>query len=210
MRTKKHPQIRSVAAKMAVLCAFLFCLFKSDCLGSAPPPVIDVQPLSQTVPKGGSVTFSVSASSGTTMSYQWYFGGSTISGATSSSYTISSVPYSKAGSYYVTVINAGGSVKSSTATLTVTNTPPVARNDGYTAYQNVTLTINISSGVLTNDTDANGDALTAVLVTDVGHGSLRLKVGGDFTYTPATDYYGNDSFTYMANDGHTNSVAATV
>ena len=81
-------------------------------------PTITVQPKSQTVNVGSSVTFSVTAT-GTGLSYQWYKGSSKINGATSASYTISSVKTSDAGSYSVTVSNSAGGVSSSVATLTV-------------------------------------------------------------------------------------------
>ena len=65
-------------------------------------------------------------------------------------------------------------------------------------------------GVLANDTDANGDPLTAVLNTNVTHGSLALNANGGFTYTPTAGYSGPDSFTYHANDGTANSNIVTV
>jgi hypothetical protein len=82
-------------------------------------PSITTQPKSQTVNEGSSVTFSVVATGTTPLTYQWKKNGSNISGATKSSYTISSTKTSDAGSYTVTVSNSAGSVTSSAATLTV-------------------------------------------------------------------------------------------
>ena len=82
-------------------------------------PTITTQPKSQTVNEGGSVTFSVTATGTATLKYQWKKNGTAISGATSSTYKISSVKSSDAGSYTVTVSNSAGSVTSSAATLTV-------------------------------------------------------------------------------------------
>src|SRR5690606_29372129 len=65
-------------------------------------------------------------------------------------------------------------------------------------------------GVLANDTDADGDALTAVLVTGPTNGSLTLNEDGSFTYTPNEDFHGTDSFTYQASDGGQVSAEATV
>ena len=65
-------------------------------------------------------------------------------------------------------------------------------------------------GVLTNDTDADSNPLTAVLVTNVTHGALALDANGGFTYTPTAGYSGPDSFTYKANDGTANSNTVTV
>ena len=86
---------------------------------NAVKPTITTQPKSQTVNEGSSVTFSVVATGTAPLSYQWKKNGSNISGATSSSYTISKAKTDDAGSYTVTVSNDAGSVTSSTATLTV-------------------------------------------------------------------------------------------
>jgi VCBS repeat-containing protein len=104
--------------------------------------------------------------------------------------------------------------QSNTATVTINvtaaNTAPVAANDSYTTNQDTKLTVNSANGVLSNDTDANGDSLTAALVGNVSHGTLSLSANGSFTYTPASNYSGPDSFTYRANDGSLNSNTATV
>src|SRR5262249_31161410 len=61
-----------------------------------------------------------------------------------------------------------------------------------------------------NDTDADGDSLTAVLVSTATNGTLTLSANGSFAYTPANNFTGSDSFTYKANDGLANSGVATV
>ena len=66
------------------------------------------------------------------------------------------------------------------------------------------------SSVLANDTDPNGYTLTAVQETNVQHGTLTLNSNGTFAYTPTPGYYGSDSFTYEAYDGHLYSTPATV
>src|SRR5207247_7921073 len=59
--------------------------------------------------------------------------------------------------------------------------------------------------------DVDGDPLTAILVSSPAHGTLSLNNDGGFTYTPALNYNGPDSFTYKANDGQADSpTAATV
>ena len=64
--------------------------------------------------------------------------------------------------------------------------------------------------MLGNDTDADSDPLTAVLVSNVTHGTLSLAANGGFTYTPTGGYNGPDSFTYKANDGTADSNTVTV
>jgi VCBS repeat-containing protein len=67
-------------------------------------------------------------------------------------------------------------------------------------------TLNIApSGVLTNDTDVEGDGLTAVLDTNVTSGTLTFNSDGSLTYVPDANFCGTDSFTYHANDGSANS-----
>ena len=51
---------------------------------------------------------------------------------------------------------------------------------------------------------------TAVLVDDVSHGTLTLNADGSFDYTPAADWFGEDTFTYKADDGTALSNLATV
>jgi hypothetical protein len=89
-----------------------------------PPPVITVQPVGVSAPKGSSATFSVVAVSGTTMSYKWYRDGVGVGGATSSTLTINNVNSGLAGNYQVQVSNASGSVTSSNAALVVQEPPP--------------------------------------------------------------------------------------
>jgi hypothetical protein len=93
-------------------------------------------------------------------------------------------------------------------TITPVNDAPVAHSDQFLAQQNTTLTID-SPGVLKNDTDIDSTSLTAILVSQATHGTVVLKDGGGFTYTPAADYTGPDSFTYKASDGQATSEAAT-
>ena len=89
------------------------------------PPVITTQPASQTVVQGTQVTFCVTATGTAPLTYQWKFNGTGISGATSSSYIITSAQTANAGSYSVVVANIAGSVTSSSATLTVTVPPSI-------------------------------------------------------------------------------------
>ena len=106
-----------------------------------------------------------------------------------------------------------GTDLSNVATVTITVNPvndaPTAVDDSYTLLSNTTLTIN-APGVLGNDTDPEGDPLTAVVATNPMNGTLTLNPDGSFTYTPNAGFFGSDSFTYQANDGAADSNAATV
>jgi hypothetical protein len=96
-----------------------------------------------------------------------------------------------------------------TVTITVTNDAPVAVDQMFLGNFDQPLTIT-APGALSNNTDPNGDPLTAVLVTTVTHGTLVLNADGSFTYTPNAGYVGPDTFTYQASDGDLLSNVATV
>ena len=69
----------------------------------------------------------------------------------------------------------------------------------------------VSGNVLTNDTDVDaGTTLTATLVASAANGTVTLASDGSFTYTPAANFNGTDSFTYTASDGTAVSSVATV
>ena len=84
----------------------------------------------------------------------------------------------------------------------------VANNDSYNAAKNTALHV-AAPGVLANDSGGSG-SLTALLVSNPSNGSLTLTNNGGFTYTPANNFTGVDSFTYEATDGQTTSSVATV
>jgi uncharacterized repeat protein (TIGR01451 family) len=95
------------------------------------------------------------------------------------------------------------------AELSVLNAAPVAVNDGYQTTTDNPLTV-AAPGVLANDTDANGDTLTAVRDTEPLTGTLTLNADGSFVYTPAPGIEGVVTFTYHASDGTADSNVATV
>ncbi|RLE39908.1 hypothetical protein DRZ77_03375, partial [Candidatus Woesearchaeota archaeon] len=112
-----------------------------------------------------------------------------------------------------TYVANDGSLNSNVATVYITilpvNDTPIANDDSYATDEDNTLTVN-APGVLGNDYDADGDALTAELVSNPSHGSLSFNSNGSFTYIPDVNYYGTDSFTYKAYDGFAYSNIATV
>ena len=85
----------------------------------------------------------------------------------------------------------------------------MAADNSYSTNEDNALTVT-APGVLGNDTDADGNPLTASVVAGPANGSLTLNADGSFTYTPNANYNGADSFTYKTNDGVVDSNTATV
>ena len=90
------------------------------------------------------------------------------------------------------------------------NQPPVAVGESYNLTEDGNVVVDSLGGVLPNDSDPEALPLSAVLATDVSDGVLNLNADGSFDYTPDPNFFGQDSFTYYANDGQSNSNAATV
>lgn len=109
----------------------------------------------------------------------------------------------------VTLSDGANTTAAQTFTITVANTAPVSANDTYSTSKNIALVV-AAPGLLSNDSDADGDVMTAVKLSNPAHGTLVFNANGGFTYTPAAGYSGTDSFTYQASDGTLASGTATV
>ena len=104
------------------------------------------------------------------------------------------------------------SVTTVTLTITAVNDAPVAAADAYSTSEDTPLSVS-AAGVLANDTDAESDPLTAVLVAGPSHAvpsGFTLNANGSFSYTPASHYFGTDSFTYKATDGNGGESSTTL
>jgi Bacterial Ig domain len=86
---------------------------------------------------------------------------------------------------------------------------PVANADSFIVLKNTTLNVQ-APGVLHNDSDPNGDPLTASKVTNPSHGVVTLASDGSFSYTPANGFEGLDAFSYKASDGQLTSATKVV
>jgi VCBS repeat-containing protein len=93
-----------------------------------------------------------------------------------------------------------------TLNITDANEAPSVVDDNASGNEDTVIVGN----VLSNDSDVDGDTLTASLVSGPAHGSLTLNVDGNFSYTPDADWNGTDSFTYTTNDGALDSNVATM
>ena len=111
--------------------------------------------------------------------------------------------------YTVTDADGDGSTATVTVMVVALNYPPIAGDDAFGVDEDVVLSVDVP-GVLANDSDSEGDPLTAVLESGTSHGSLALNAGGSFTYEPNLDFNGTDTFTYKSNDGSSDSNVASV
>lgn len=154
---------------------------------------------------GQATNLSASVSAGTALSYTWDLGDGTTAAGAEVSHT-----YAASGVYTatVTVSNPLQSVTAPTL-VEVTNEAPVGSSDAYTTDEETALVV-AAPGVLTNDADPDGHAFTAQLDSTTSSGSLSFNPDGSFTYTPTLDFYGEDSFTYVLDDGDKVGLPATV
>ncbi len=104
-------------------------------------------------------------------------------------------------------------LNSSTATVTINVVAdvPVTLDDTYTAYEGSTLSVDVAGGVLANDSDPGGLALSVDADAPPGHGDLKLYFDGSFDYVPDAGFVGIDSFVYEATNGlHTSTATVTI
>ncbi len=85
------------------------------------------------------------------------------------------------------------------------NYNPVALNDS----ASLSIGTNVSVSVLANDSDANGDPLSIMSITQPANGTAVIN-GTSVTYTPTLNFFGADSFTYTITDGQGGTATATV
>ena len=169
-------------------------------------PTISTQPASQTVTAGQTATFTVVATGTAPLSYRWMKGGSTISGATSSSYTTPATTSADNGSQFtVEVSNTAGHATSSAATLTVSAAAVVPSittepaNQTVTAGQTATFSV-VATGTPplsyrwmkggTTILGATSSSYTTPATTSADNGSqfkvVVSNIAGNATSNPAT------------------------
>jgi glucuronoarabinoxylan endo-1,4-beta-xylanase len=152
--------------------------------GSAPVPTapsVTTQPKSQTVSVGQAATFSVVAAGTAPLTFQWLKNGSSISGATGTSYTTPAATAAESGStYQVQINNSVGHSTSAAATLKVSSHPTVTVNwsdvhqqiDGFGASSAAT-----GDGI----TNAQADLFWST-TSGVGLSLLRVQIENNDTY----------------------------
>jgi len=143
------------------------------------PPVITQQPQGASVSLGANVTFRVTATGSTPLSYQWLHNGSAIAGATNTTLSLTNVSPNHAGAYRAFVTNAVGAATSQAATLDVDpaftkiTTGPVATDGGD------------SSGCAWGDYD--NDGFIDLFVGNNPSFNALYRNNGDGTFTKVTN-----------------------
>jgi hypothetical protein len=99
---------------------------------------------------------------------------------------------------FVYEISDGTLTATAAVTIEMFNTPPFTYDEFYSAPHDEL----IQDNVLTNDSDADQDSLTAALLSGPTNGTLNeFNSDGSFEYEPDPDFVGGDSFTYTVTDG---------
>jgi len=171
-----------------------------------PAPVITTPLQNVNLTRGQTATFNTSTGS-SNVNFRWFRGCSNrtlIPGETTVSYT--TPPQTRDEIYTVRLENPGG-YEVSSATVTILPTAGDVNADAI--VQNTSLS-QIAPGLLRTATGGDGRTLTALKVTDPAHGTVSINPLGGFTYQPASNYSGPDSFTYRVFDGVNFSNTATV
>jgi len=86
---------------------------------------------------------------------------------------------------------------------------PQAMDDVFSINEDQVLSVG-PPGILSNDNDEDGDALTITKNSGPENGTFSLNQDGSFEYGPAKDFDGIDGFTYVLSDGTNESEEASV
>jgi sugar lactone lactonase YvrE len=101
---------------------------------------------------------------------------------------------------------AGNSASASSTFTVVSNRPPIAVDDRATTVEETPVT----SAVLANDADPDGDLLSVTGTTQGAGGTVVINADGSVTYTPNPAFVGADQFAYSISDGRGGTATASV
>jgi hypothetical protein len=142
-------------------------------------PTITLQPLSQAVGAGGTVAFNVTATGAAPLNYQWsrnqaaLTNGGNISGAITATLTFTTLTQTNTGNCTVVITNAGGSVTSSIASLTVVMQPnlppPILLPNGSVRFS-LSATPNLNYGI-----DASTNLVDWTALTNIANPSGTIQ-----------------------------------
>jgi Immunoglobulin domain/Immunoglobulin I-set domain/NHL repeat len=149
------------------------------------PPIITVQPASQTAVAGSSLMFSSTVVGSGPFEYSWFCGSSNlVQSGTNSSLMLTGISTNDAGNYTVIVTNSYGSVTSQVASLTVAIPPSVSISGNQSVFAGTTATFNVTAsgtGPFFYQWQLNGTNLPKTIATVAGGGAGALGDGGQAT-----------------------------
>lgn len=160
-------------------------------------PVISLATSNSPVCFDNTLDLSVTASG--TPTYSW--NGPNGFTSTSQTPTVSNADASDAGTYTVTATENGCTSTPATVNVVTQDCYPVANVDTVTMTHNTSVNIT----VISNDTDPqnNLNASSITITSNPTNGVTTVGVGGIISYTPATNYFGSDTFIYQICDNTT-------
>ncbi|MCA9211782.1 MAG: tandem-95 repeat protein, partial [Planctomycetales bacterium] len=122
------------------------------------------------------------------------------------------VEYSGSDSFQYRLFDGFESSDPATVVIEVNNVDdsPIAADDAYFTLPEQALTVPASNGLLSNDVDIEGQPITARLDAQPQNGTVTVEADGAFQYKPNAGFVGRDAFSYVANDGSSNSESTSV
>ncbi len=184
--------------------AYGYSLWEFEVYGPVAPTIV-TQPVAQTVSAGTSAQFTVVAGGNAPFTYQWLRNGTVLTGSTAATYTTPVLSAVDSGAQFtVTVTNAGGSVTSSAAALTVTNPTPGTAN---LALYKVTTSSGDENAGLSPLNAVDGNLTTRWSSAFVDNAWMQTDLGSPMLINKVVLYwenaYGKAYQLQVSNDGQT-------
>ncbi len=163
-----------------------------------PTPTASLEATPSAIAPGESATLTWNSTNAETCSIAPEPGAVPLSGSTP-------VSPAQTTSYVITATGIGGTV-TATATVTVINDSPIAKDDSATTDEDTPVTLN----VLANDSAPDGYPLVISNAGQGLHGSVSINQDKTLTYSPSSNFHGTDSFAYSVIDSRGGSATAMV
>jgi hypothetical protein len=190
--------------KTALSAAQIQAIYNAGTAGkclSRTPPVITLEPISQSVRPGCSVTFNSAATGSGVLTYQWQFNGTNLPAANGANLTVLNVQPADFGNYAMIASNAGGSATSTVAVLALGHLP-VPGSIVIQRFPHFGVRMNTGE-ILAAASDADGYPLSLLgVATNSAAGGRVTLDGHSIYYMPPRGFTNADSFNYTIGDGH--------
>jgi Immunoglobulin domain len=185
--TGNDATLTPVSPAVSLATTFTGLILTPECLG--PYIIFTTQPTNQTVVRGATVTFYVAAiACPSPLYYQWYFNGASIPGAIGSSFQISNVQLTNAGTYWVvlSIPSWGEGVRTSASAILTVLAPPIITSppQSQTAYAGSTVDFRAratGSSPLAYQWFFNGSAISGAGSTYLQLTNLQSSQSGTYT-----------------------------